>query len=47
VHLNITAQVWAGHLLGNLLCAVTHLLEGPASLNAITALLNRLLAILG
>ena len=47
VHLNITAQSGPGNLLGNLLCAVTHLLDGPASLNAITALLNRLLGILG
>src|SRR6478609_2975815 len=47
VHLNITAQSGPGNLLGNLLCAVTHLLDGPASLNAIVALLNRLLGILG
>jgi hypothetical protein len=47
VHLNITAQSGPGNLLGNLLCSVTHLLDGPASLNAIVALLNRLLGILG
>lgn len=47
VHLNVTAQSGPGNLLGNLLCAVTHLLDGPASLNAIAALLNRLLGILG
>ena len=42
VHLNITAQPGPGNLLGNLLCAVTHLLDGPGSGNGITALLNRL-----
>jgi hypothetical protein len=52
VHLNqvildIVAQAGAGNLLGNLLCAVTHLLDGNASLNAIAALLNNILRALG
>jgi hypothetical protein len=41
VHLNITAQSGPGNLLGNLLCAVTHLLDQGSPLqNAITNLLN-------
>jgi hypothetical protein len=51
VHLNITAQSGPGNLLGNLLCAVAHLLDGPTGVNAIltqiAALLNQLLGILG
>jgi hypothetical protein len=47
VHLNITAVPGAGNLLGNLLCAVAGLLDGPSPLNGVAALLNRLLAILG
>lgn len=47
VKLNITAVPGSGNLLGNLLCSVAHLLDGPASLNAIAALLNRLLGLLG
>jgi hypothetical protein len=51
VHLNITAQSGPGNLLGNLLCAVAGLLNGPIGLNAIltqiTALLNQLLGVLG
>jgi hypothetical protein len=47
VHLNITAQSGPGNLLGNLLCAVAGLLDGPTGLNAIlnqiAALLNQLL----
>ena len=46
VHLNITAQQGPGNLLGNLLCAVAHLLDGNAGPNAlqqITALLNQIL----
>ncbi|MGS0684913.1 hypothetical protein ACVBEQ_07140 [Nakamurella sp. GG22] len=41
----------AGHLLGNLLCAIAGLLDGASPiggiLNGIAALFNRLLAILG
>ncbi len=51
VHLNITAQQGPGNLLGNLLCAVAGLLDGPTGLNAIlnqiATLLNQLLGILG
>ena len=52
VHLNqvildIVAQSGAGNLLGNLLCAVAHLLDGGASLNALVAHLNQILRILG
>lgn len=51
VHLNITAQQGPGNLLGNLLCAVAGLLDGPTGLNAvlqqIAALLNQLLGALG
>jgi hypothetical protein len=50
VHLNITAQQGPGNLLGNLLCAVAGLLDGPTGLNAIltqlAALLNQLLGAL-
>src|SRR5690242_17239287 len=51
VHLNITAQSGPGNLLGNLLCAVAGLLDGPTGLNAIltqiAALLNQILGVLG
>lgn len=54
VHLNevvldITAQQGSGNLLGNLLCAVAHLLDntgGAGALNGITSLLNQILAAL-
>jgi len=46
VHLNITAQTGSGNLLGNLLCAVTGLLDGAGALAQIAALLNQILAIL-
>jgi len=51
VHLNqvvltIDAQSGPGNLLGNLLCAVANLLNGPGPLAGITALLNQILAIL-
>jgi hypothetical protein len=44
VHLNITAQQGPGNLLGNLLCAVAGLLDGPA--NPVGALLDQLVALL-
>jgi hypothetical protein len=44
VVLNITAQPGAGNLLGNLLCAITGLLDGQTSL--LTNLLNQLLGLL-
>ena len=52
VHLNITAQQAPGNLLGNLLCSVAGLLDGPtnpvgALLNQLTALLNQILGALG
>jgi hypothetical protein len=48
VHLNITAEEGPGNLLGNLLCAVAGLLDQPGTTpNALAALLNQILAILG
>ncbi len=47
VVLDITAQAGPGNLLGNLLCAVAHLLDGSASGNALTNLLNTLFGLLG
>jgi len=48
VVLDITAVPGSNKLLGNLLCAVTGLFDGPGSaLNGITTLLNRLLGGLG
>ena len=41
--LDISAESGGGNLLGNLLCAVTHLLDGPGSLADIADLLNRIL----
>jgi hypothetical protein len=46
VHLTITAQQAPGNLLGNLLCAVAHLLDSNGSANALSNLLNHVLAIL-
>jgi hypothetical protein len=43
VVLDITAQSGPGNLLGNLLCAVAHLLDGNAAPNALANLLNSLL----
>jgi hypothetical protein len=43
VVLNITAQSGPGNLLGNLLCAVAHLLDGNASVTALANLLNHIL----
>ncbi len=42
VHLNITAVPGAGNLLGNLLCAITNLLNGGALGTLLTTLLNNL-----
>jgi len=47
VHLVITAVQAAGNLLGNLLCAVTHLLDGTPTAGGLAALLNSILALLG
>jgi hypothetical protein len=45
--LDITAQAGAGNLLGNLLCAVANLLNGPGAGGGLANLLNQILAILG
>jgi hypothetical protein len=47
VDLNITAQPGPGQLLGNLLCAVVHLLDNGGPLSGLTNLLDRLNALLG
>ena len=48
--LDIVAQTGAGNLLGNLLCAITGLLDGPGPLSALlgqlTDLLNQILDVL-
>jgi len=44
VNLTITAQSGPGNLLGNLLCAVAHLLDGT-QLTGLTNLLNQLLGL--
>ena len=46
VVLDITAQSGSGKLLGNLLCAVAHLLDSSASTNALAQLLNQILGAL-
>ena len=47
VLLTITAESGPGNLLGNLLCAVTHLLDGTPTAGGLAALLNSILALLG
>jgi hypothetical protein len=47
VVLDITAEQGPGNLLGNLLCAVAGILDGPSPLGAIAGLLDRILSILG
>jgi hypothetical protein len=46
VHLDITAVSGSGNLLGNLLCALTHLLDQSALGTLITNLINQINAIL-
>ncbi|TML85017.1 MAG: hypothetical protein E6G08_16320 [Actinobacteria bacterium] len=46
VVLDITAQSGPGNLLGNLLCAVSHLLDSNASATAIAGVLNNLLGLI-
>lgn len=46
VVLNITAQSGPGNLLGNLLCAVSHLLDSNGALTALSTLLNQILGAL-
>lgn len=43
IDLVITATAAPGNLLGNLLCAVAHLLDSNGSLGAVTSLLNQIL----
>lgn len=43
IHLNITAQSGPGNLLGNLVCAVAHLLDSNGALVAVSNLLNNVL----
>ena len=43
IDLVITATAAPGNLLGNLLCAVVHLLDSNGTLTALTALLNQIL----
>jgi hypothetical protein len=43
IHLNITAVPGAGNLLGNLLCAVTNLLNNGGPLGGLAGLLNNIL----
>ncbi len=47
VVLDVAAESGAGNLLGNLLCAVTHLLDGPGLLGSIQNFLDRINALLG
>jgi len=47
VHLLINAVQAPGNLLGNLLCAITHLLDGTPTAGGLAALLNAILALLG
>ncbi|HEY0651755.1 MAG TPA: hypothetical protein VGD65_01465 [Chryseosolibacter sp.] len=47
VTLNIDAATGSGNLLGNLLCAVTGLLDGVGSLVAIAQLLNQIIGLIG
>jgi len=45
--INIVAESGAGNLLGNLLCAITGLLDGGGPIQQIVAALNNLIAALG
>ena len=48
IDINISAVAAPGNLLGNLLCAITNLLNNPSgSLAGVVALLNRILGIFG
>lgn len=47
VLLNIDAATGSGNLLGNLLCAITGLLDGVGSLVVISQLLNQIISIIG
>jgi len=45
--IDISAQSGPGDLVGNLLCAVAHLLDGHAGLLAVAVLINAILGLLG
>jgi hypothetical protein len=47
VVLDLTAVSAPGNLLGNLLCAITNLLNGVGNANTLVGLLNQVLDILG
>jgi hypothetical protein len=47
VVLDLSAAPGAGNLLGNLLCSVTNLLNGPGALAQIANILNQILGLLG
>lgn len=47
INLDIVAQSGPGNLLGNLLCAVAHLLDGPGALAGILNILGQINSILG
>jgi hypothetical protein len=47
VVLEIIAETGAGNLLGNLLCAITGLLDGVAALAAVAELLNQVIDLIG
>jgi len=47
IHIDIDAQSGPGNLLGNLLCAVAHLLDGGAAATALANLLNAILGAVG
>jgi hypothetical protein len=47
VNLEVRAERGAGNLLGNLLCALVGLLDGPAALSAILNLIDRINDLLG
>jgi hypothetical protein len=47
VVLEIVAETGAGNLLGNLLCAVTGLLDGVGALAAVAGLLNQIIDLIG
>jgi hypothetical protein len=46
IHLTINAQAAPGNLLGTLLCSITSLLNGSASADLISTLLNQVLGAL-
>ncbi len=46
IDIHITAQAGPGNLLGNLLCAVAHLLDSNAANQALANLLNRIFGLL-